>query len=90
MRYRGNVSFRADDHEPIAQLQSDVIAGPDDQLAVRSLEAEHANARLKGTVFCGAVEDAPIPADTFDVVTIWDVIEHLPDPASDLRAISER
>ena len=38
-------------------------------------------------VFCGAVEDAPIPADTFDVVTIWDVIEHLPDPASDLRAI---
>ena len=49
--------------------------------------AEHANARLEGTVFCGAVEDAPIPADTFDAVTIWDVIEHLPDPASDLRAI---
>jgi 2-polyprenyl-3-methyl-5-hydroxy-6-metoxy-1,4-benzoquinol methylase len=49
--------------------------------------AEQANARLRGTVFCGAVEDAPIPADTFDAVTIWDVIEHLPDPASDLRAI---
>jgi 2-polyprenyl-3-methyl-5-hydroxy-6-metoxy-1,4-benzoquinol methylase len=49
--------------------------------------ADHANRRLRGTVFCGAVEDAPIPADTFDAVTIWDVIEHLPDPASDLRAI---
>jgi 2-polyprenyl-3-methyl-5-hydroxy-6-metoxy-1,4-benzoquinol methylase len=49
--------------------------------------SEQANARLQGTVFCGAVEDAPIPADTFDAVTIWDVIEHLPDPASDLRAI---
>ncbi len=49
--------------------------------------ADHANSRLRGNVFCGAVEDAPIPADTFDAVTIWDVIEHLPDPASDLRAI---
>jgi SAM-dependent methyltransferase len=49
--------------------------------------AERANARLRGNVFCGAIEDAPIPADAFDAVTIWDVIEHLPDPASDLRAI---
>ena len=39
---------------------------------------------------CGAVEDAPIPADAYDAVTIWDVIEHLPDPASDLRAIWPR
>ena len=49
--------------------------------------ADRANSRLRGEVFCGSVEDAPIPADTFDAVTIWDVIEHLPDPASDLRAI---
>jgi 2-polyprenyl-3-methyl-5-hydroxy-6-metoxy-1,4-benzoquinol methylase len=49
--------------------------------------AERANSRLRGNVFCGAVEDAPIPPDAFDVVTIWDVIEHLPDPASALRAI---
>ncbi len=32
----------------------------------------------------GTIEQAGFPAVTFDVVTFWDVIEHLPDPASAL------
>jgi 2-polyprenyl-3-methyl-5-hydroxy-6-metoxy-1,4-benzoquinol methylase len=49
--------------------------------------ADIARGRLSRTVHNGALEDAPVPAGAYDVVTIWDVIEHLPDPASDLRAI---
>src|SRR4051812_28380350 len=45
-----------------------------------------ARGRISGPVHNGALEDAPVPAGGYDVVTIWDVIEHLPDPASDLRA----
>ena len=32
------------------------------------------------TVFCGRVEDSPFAAGSFDVITLWDVIEHIPDP----------
>jgi 2-polyprenyl-3-methyl-5-hydroxy-6-metoxy-1,4-benzoquinol methylase len=49
--------------------------------------ASIARNRLAGTVHTGAIEDAPVPSDHYDAVTMWDVIEHLPDPASDLRAI---
>jgi len=38
-------------------------------------------------VHVGVVEDAPLPEGAYDVVTMWDVIEHLPDPASTLRAV---
>ena len=31
--------------------------------------------------------DAPLPEGGYDVITLWDVIEHLPDPALDIRAI---
>jgi 2-polyprenyl-3-methyl-5-hydroxy-6-metoxy-1,4-benzoquinol methylase len=46
-----------------------------------------ARARIAGGVHCGAIEDAPMPDGGYDVVTLWDVIEHLPDPALDIRAI---
>jgi 2-polyprenyl-3-methyl-5-hydroxy-6-metoxy-1,4-benzoquinol methylase len=49
--------------------------------------AQIASERVHGPVHVGAVEDAPVPPDSYDVVTLWDVIEHLPDPANDLRAI---
>jgi 2-polyprenyl-3-methyl-5-hydroxy-6-metoxy-1,4-benzoquinol methylase len=51
--------------------------------------AQIARDRISGPVHNGAVEDAPVPANSYDAVTIWDVIEHLPDPASDLRAIRQ-
>ena len=49
--------------------------------------ADVARERITGTVHCGAVEDAPLPEGGYDVVTMWDVVEHLPDPALDLRAV---
>jgi len=49
--------------------------------------ADVARKRIAGSVHCGAVEDAPLPHGGYDVVTMWDVVEHLPDPALDLRAV---
>lgn len=49
--------------------------------------SEIARGRIGGHVHCGAVEDAPLPEGGYDVITLWDVIEHLPDPALDIRAI---
>lgn len=39
-------------------------------------------------VFCGEVEAAQFERDTFDVVTLWDVIEHLHSPKSTLSEIN--
>jgi len=49
--------------------------------------SEIARARISGPVHRGAVEDAPLPEGGYDAITLWDVIEHLPDPALDVRAI---
>jgi SAM-dependent methyltransferase len=49
--------------------------------------SEIARNRINGSIHCGAIEDAPMPDGGYDVVTLWDVIEHLPDPALDVRAI---
>jgi SAM-dependent methyltransferase len=50
-----------------------------------------ANAQLTegdhAPVVCGVLEDAQYPDASFDVVTLWHVIEHLPDPAKTLREI---
>jgi SAM-dependent methyltransferase len=32
------------------------------------------------TVFCGKVEESDFAPRTFDVITLWDVIEHVPEP----------
>ena len=32
------------------------------------------------TVFCGTVETSHFTPGSFDVITMWDVIEHIPDP----------
>jgi 2-polyprenyl-3-methyl-5-hydroxy-6-metoxy-1,4-benzoquinol methylase len=31
-------------------------------------------------VFCGRVEDSGFADKSFDIITLWDVIEHIPDP----------
>jgi 2-polyprenyl-3-methyl-5-hydroxy-6-metoxy-1,4-benzoquinol methylase len=38
-------------------------------------------------VLTGTLGEAQLPADSFDVVTMWDVIEHLTDPAAEIRQI---
>ena len=49
-----------------------------------------ARGRISGPVHRGAVEDAPLPEGGYDAVTLWDVIEHLPDPALDVRLHTRR
>ncbi|MEI6212155.1 MAG: class I SAM-dependent methyltransferase [bacterium] len=36
-------------------------------------------------VFVGDLPDVPWPAGSFDVITVWHVLEHMPDPARALR-----
>jgi SAM-dependent methyltransferase len=38
-------------------------------------------------VFAGTLEEARYPDKTFDAVTLWDVLEHVHDPAATLREI---
>jgi SAM-dependent methyltransferase len=46
-------------------------------------------ARSRGfEVFHGSLSDAPFPANHFDVITASEILEHLPDPVSDLAKIA--
>ena len=49
--------------------------------------ADFARTELKlSNVFPGTLEQQPFEAESFDVITLWDVIEHLEDPRSVLAA----
>ncbi len=39
-----------------------------------------AREQLQLSVFTGTLQQAAWPADHFDVLTLWDVVEHVPDP----------
>lgn len=43
----------------------------------------------KADLHCSVLEQAPFPAGSFDAVTLWDVLEHVPDPAGFMRLCSE-
>ena len=49
--------------------------------------SEYARAKLGLSVHTGTVEDAVLPTEYFDVITLWDVLEHLPDPTRALRIL---
>ncbi len=49
----------------------------------------HTAARLGIEVHRGLVEDAPFESESFDVVVAWDVLEHVPDPATFLARVRE-
>jgi len=36
---------------------------------------------------CGTLRGCAYPSASFDVVTLWDVVEHFPDPAAELREV---
>jgi 2-polyprenyl-3-methyl-5-hydroxy-6-metoxy-1,4-benzoquinol methylase len=52
-----------------------------------SFAAEVASKAGVGEVFCGTLRDAKYPDDHFDVVTMFDVIEHLHDPRAELEEV---
>ncbi len=48
---------------------------------VSKAAVEFATTKLKlDNIFCGKVEESNFPKNYFDIVTLWDVIEHIPDP----------
>ncbi len=49
--------------------------------------AAAAEARFPGKITHGTLEDAGYDDGAFDLVTMWDVIEHLPDPLATLAEI---
>lgn len=51
--------------------------------------AHYARNRLQLDVRTGTLEAAGFEAGAFDVVTMWDVLEHLPDPAATLRLAAQ-
>jgi SAM-dependent methyltransferase len=51
--------------------------------------ASHARTLLGDSVFVGDLLAAPWPESSFDVVSIWHVLEHLPDPSAVLGKCRE-
>lgn len=49
--------------------------------------AEYAREKMRLNVFSGALDAAGFPDAGFDVVTLWDVLEHVPDPKHLLREV---
>jgi 2-polyprenyl-3-methyl-5-hydroxy-6-metoxy-1,4-benzoquinol methylase len=49
--------------------------------------ARYAKEKLDLNVLEGAIEDSQFSDDSFDAVSMWDVIEHLPDPKSTLATL---
>lgn len=44
----------------------------------------------RGAVVCATLEDSSLPRAAFDVVTLWDVLEHVPDPLPFLLEAASR
>jgi 2-polyprenyl-3-methyl-5-hydroxy-6-metoxy-1,4-benzoquinol methylase len=59
--------------------------------AARGVEPSHwASSHASGlglAVDCGTLRGRAYPSSSFDVVTLWDVVEHFPDPAAELREV---
>jgi len=54
-------------------------------IEVSQSAAEYARREFDLDVFTGTLEEAALPDASVDVVTMWDLIEHLEDPLSTLR-----
>lgn len=50
-------------------------------------DIEYAKRNYNLNVFKGTIEDANYPNDFFDVITMWDFIEHITDPLSCLKEV---
>jgi 2-polyprenyl-3-methyl-5-hydroxy-6-metoxy-1,4-benzoquinol methylase len=49
--------------------------------------ASYAQQRMSLEVFAGRLEEVELPPASFDVITMWNVLEHLHDPLSSIRAV---
>jgi 2-polyprenyl-3-methyl-5-hydroxy-6-metoxy-1,4-benzoquinol methylase len=47
---------------------------------ISELSAEYARKQFHLNVFSGTLEAAHYPDNTFDIITLWDVIEHVLEP----------
>ncbi len=66
-----------------AQKAGYLVDGVEPSVWASGIAAE----RIAGTVWNSTIEDAGLPEAAYDVATIWDVIEHLPDPALTMRSV---
>lgn len=53
---------------------------------VSEFASRHAREQLGLDVAQGTLETVSLAEESFDVVTMWDVLEHMPDPAKELQA----
>ncbi len=58
-------------------------------LEISGWAAAEARRRLGLDVRHGNLETAPFPPATFDLIAMWDVLEHLPDPGDAVRRCAE-
>jgi 2-polyprenyl-3-methyl-5-hydroxy-6-metoxy-1,4-benzoquinol methylase len=68
------------------------MKGPDWQLSGIEMSAETAKraaARTGGYIFAGDIMDAPFAPQSFDVITCFDVLEHVYDPRKVLAKVAE-
>jgi len=54
---------------------------------ISSFACEHARRELDLEVFCGPLGETEFAPGGFDVVTMWDYLEHSPDPAGELKQV---
>lgn len=66
-----------------AQRSGWIVTG----LEASAWAAERAEARLGAPVVRGLIEDGNFSPGSFDVVTLWDVLEHLPEPGVAIQRV---
>lgn len=54
---------------------------------VSAFACEYAQEHFGIPTFCGKIEDLPLKEKSFDVITMWDVLEHVPDPNAFLKNV---
>lgn len=57
-------------------------------LDVSTFAVDYVRQRFGHTVYNGTLTEVALPAGAYDLVTMYDVIEHVPDPLANMRAIA--